>query len=178
VNFRYPLSDEPNRRERAMNKPTPPYYFHVTLPSQPSCNRPADSFRFQSRRTPSQPFGYSSNTVPAMPCRPNTPKRTPQAATAPLRFAPSELVAHRWRRPTAQHSLYGSTASMDVGAGCRPDRKPGYRSAGGPLIARKSTGPPGLSSSNTPITRRPVRQASVSRLVRPSYNKGPSGELS
>jgi hypothetical protein len=42
------------------------------------------------------------------------------------------------------------------------------RPAGAPLIMIKSIGPPGLSSSKTPTVSRPVRQASVSRLVRPS----------
>jgi hypothetical protein len=49
------------------------------------------------------------------------------------------------------------------------------RPAGAPLTKIKSIGPPGLSSSKTPTVSRPVRQASVSRLVRPSSSSGPSG---
>lgn len=52
------------------------------------------------------------------------------------------------------------------------DQNPGH--AGSPLISIRSTGPPGMSSSKTPTTRRPVRQALVSRAQRPFFRRGPS----
>ena len=67
---------------------------------------------------------------------------------------------------------------IGVGAKMAPLPETTKRSAGDPLTTMKSTGPPGLSSSKTPIVSRPVRQASVSRLVRPVYKSGPSGKLS
>ena len=47
-------------------------------------------------------------------------------------------------------------------------------STASPRTSRRETGPPATSSLKTPTTSRPVYQASVSRLVRPSTVIGPS----
>jgi hypothetical protein len=68
-----------------------------------------------------------------------------------------------------QDYFFFTTAFDDIPiAGQGPDFRTRQRAAGVPWMRMKSTGPPGLSSSKTPIVNRPVRQASVSRLVRPS----------